>query len=549
MKAKVAATLGLVGLSSLSACLDLEEEVVSGVTSSYYETAAGLEDAVDAAYAGLQRIYAQEIDMTNGHLGTDLFTKGADGSHKQWNDYTPTLNPTTGYARQYWQDAYWTINTINAVIDRAANITEGISEEQKNRRIAEVRFLRGLLYFNLVRHYGPLHLSLTETTGVVTEATRTPVAEVYNQIIDDLTFAEANLSATPETWGRATRGAAQHVLAKVYLTRAEGNDLATAREYADKVINSGNYSLLPEYSDLFELGNEQNEEAIFAVQFTTDPLTAGGFGNRWNLYWLMEYDVKPGMKRVLQYGRPWKRLRSTEKLIYLFDREIDTRYEDSFQFVWYAQLDEPSRGLSVGDTAIFIPSVKTSELPDVYKDKNYIVITEPDDFWNPAPTEWGFEYDAKNFPALLKHQDPSRQSINDVRGGRDHVVARLAETYLLAAEALVRQGDPAAAVPYINAVRERAAKPGQEAAMLITAADVDIDFVLDEMGRELAGEGNRWFDLVRNDKLVEYVRAFNEPGVAAANIQDFHILRPIPQDQLDRTKNDDGSEFGQNPGY
>jgi hypothetical protein len=69
------------------------------------------------------------------------------------------------------------------------------------------------------------------------------------------------------------------------------------------------------------------------------------------------------------------------------------------------------------------------------------------------------------------------------------------------------------------------------------------------MGRELAGEGNRWFDLVRNDKLVEYVRAFNEPGVAAANIQDFHILRPIPQDQLDRTKNDDGSEFGQNPGY
>lgn len=543
MKSKL--TVGLAGLLSLSACVDLEEEIVTGVTSSYYETAAGLEDAVKASYAGLQAIYAQEMDMTMSEMGTDLWTKGADGSHKQWNDYTPTLNPTTSLARNYWNDSYRAINTINAVIDRAGNIKEGISEAQKNVRIAEVRFLRGLFYFNLVRHYGPVHITLKETTGVVTEATRSPEAEVYKQIIEDLKFAEANLPAVQSQYGRATQGAAQNALATVYLTRAEGNDLALAKEYADKVINSGRYQLLPEFSDVFRLGNERNKEVIFSVQFTTDPLTAGGFGNRWNLYYLMEYDIKPGMKRVLQYGRPWKRLRPTEKLIHLWDRDIDTRYEDSFQFVWYAVVDDPKFGLSKGDTAIFIPSVKTSQLPTKYTGKDYVIITEPDNFWNPRPTDFGFEYDPKNFPALTKHQDPTRQSINDVRGGRDFFVYRLADTYLMAAEALIRQGKPAEAVPYINAVRRRAAKPGKEAEMEITAADVNLDFLLDERGRELAGEGYRWFTLKRNGKLVEYVRKFNDPAEAAANIQDFHVLRPIPQDQIDRT---DG-EFPQNPGY
>jgi hypothetical protein len=542
-------TLGLVGLVGLSACMDLEEEVVSGVTSSYYETASGLEDAVEASYAGLHPLFAQEMDMTMTEMGTDLWTKGADGSHKQWNDYTPTLNPTTSLARNYWNDSYRAINTINAVIDRAANIKEGISEAQKNARIAEVRFLRGLIYFNLVRHYGDVHLSLKETTGVITEAKRSPKAEVYKQIVEDLKFAEANLPAKQNQHGRATKGAAQHILSLVYLTRAEGNDLAVAKEYADKVINSGQYALLPKFSDVFKLGNEKNKEVVFSVQFTTDALTAGGFGNRWNLYYLMEYDIKPGMKRVLEYGRPWKRLRPTEKLIRLWDRDVDTRYEDSFQFVWYAVKNDPKFGLKVGDTAIFIPSVKTSELPAKYKDKNYTIVTEPDNFWNPKPTKFGFEYDPKNFPALSKHQDPTRQSVNDVRGGRDFFVARLADTYLLAAEALIRQGKAAEAVPYINAVRVRAAKPGQAEAMKVTAAQVNLDFVLNERGRELAGEGHRWHDLNRNGKLVEWVKKFNDPAEAGANIQPFHVLRPIPQDQIDRTKNADGAEFTQNPGY
>jgi starch-binding outer membrane protein, SusD/RagB family len=100
----------------------------------------------------------------------------------------------------------------------------------------------------------------------------------------------------------------------------------------------------------------------------------------------------------------------------------------------------------------------------------------------------------------------------------------------------------------VNAVRTRAAKPGQQAAMQVTAADLNMDFILDERARELFGEGHRWFDLARTGTLIERVKRWNadaRPFITAGK----HELRPIPQTQIDRTKNEDGTEFAQNPGY
>jgi hypothetical protein len=128
---------------------------------------------------------------------------------------------------------------------------------------------------------------------------------------------------------------------------------------------------------------------------------------------------------------------------------------------------------------------------------------------------------------------------------------RLAEAYLIEAEALMMDGKKQEAADLVNVIRWRSARIGatpaeteaNHDAMTVTAADMTIDFILDERGRELVGEQMRWFDLTRTHKLVERVKLHNDE--ARNNIRLTHVLRPIPQDQIDRTIN----EFPQNPGY
>jgi hypothetical protein len=161
MNLKATVSAGLVmSLVGLSGCISLDEEIVSGVTSSYLETPAGLEDAVDATYSYLQKHYGQERNMTMLEYGTDIWAKGADGSHKQWNDYTAQLEPRTAYTNEQWNATYQAINSVNAVITRAPGISGGISEALKAQRIAEAKFLRAFYYFYLIRHYGDVHLTL-----------------------------------------------------------------------------------------------------------------------------------------------------------------------------------------------------------------------------------------------------------------------------------------------------------------------------------------------------------------------------------------------------
>jgi hypothetical protein len=120
---------------------------------------------------------------------------------------------------------------------------------------------------------------------------------------------------------------------------------------------------------------------------------------------------------------------------------------------------------------------------------------------------------------------------------------RLSNTYLMLGEALMRDGKPDQALPYINAVRTRAAKPGQQAAMMVTAGDLTLDFILDERARELTGETIRWYDLTRTHKLVDRVKAYNPGG--APNVKACHELRPIPTNEILLSTGD----MKQNPCY
>ena len=553
MKSKFTIALGLAAAIGVSACVDLDEEIVSGVTATYFETPEGLNDAVDASYSGLWDLYGQERQMTMLEYGVDIWAGGADGSRKYFNTYTTQLEPRESWLRDTWNPIYRSINTTNAVISRAASMEGGMSEADKALRVAEAKFLRAMYYFYLVRHFGDITISLEETQGVKTEAHRSPVAEVYSTVIvPDLQAAIPALPVESDP-GRATKGAAQHLLALVYLTRNDAGDAALAEQLGKEVI-AGPYSLMANYEDLWKLENESGPESVFALQTTNDPLTWAA-GQRWHLYWGMVYDLEPGMTRTIEYGRPFRRLRPSGYMLdELFDRDIDDRFDSSFNTVWFSNSNSRPAGMEIGDTAIFLPGVKTSELDQAtYCGKPYVIYTEPDDFWNyragpiPGCLNVVGEYNPSKFPTLNKYLDNTRIALNEEHSQKDFQVYRLADTYLLVAEALIRQNRAAEAVSYVNAVRERAAKPGQTAAMQITAADLDLDFILAERGRELFGEGHRWFDLVRFGKLVEMVSAHNAD--AAPNIQAHHVLRPIPQSQIDLTSNEDGSEYGQNPGY
>ena len=531
----------------------LDEDVRSQITDNHLNTATGFNEGVNASYSFIRSFYGfNEHGPTATVFGTDEFTNGFDGSQKSFNFYDFGLNPRHAVVTGLWSNLYIAINTCNAVITRAP-IVEGVEESLKTRRVAEVRFLRAQYYFLLVQMFGPVHLSLTEVQGVETSATRAPVPEVYKVIIDDLNFAIQNLPNVNSEYGRATKPAAEHLLAKVYLTKAgssakEADDYSKAATLARNVINNYNFQLLDDYIKVFEQGEgEKNAEVVWSVQNSKNMATAGQVGccdggNTMHSYFLMKYDDLPGMERDTENGRPWARFRPTRyTLEQIFDRELDDRYEKIFKRVFYTNrpgtytINGRQITLAMGDTALYLTDREWTQ--EEINRANYAV-------WTPS------RQNERVYPTLTKFLDPERTDVQEMRGSRDYLLYRLAETHLIAAEALMMDGRKEEAVEHINIIRRRAAKKGtteaetlaNKNAMEITADQLDIDFILDERSRELLGEMTRWFDLVRTGKLLERVKKHNPD---ASNIQPFHVLRPIPQEQIDRTDND----FPQNEGY
>ena len=548
MKTRILFSILIVAVVVSSCKKLLEEDVRTQITDNYINTAPGFQDGVKASYSFLKTFYGgDEFGSAITVFGTDEYTNGSDGGNKSLNQYTSDLNPRQATFVNIWNNLYLAINACNAVITRAPEVT-GVADDLKAVRVAEVKFLRAQYYFLLVQLYGPVHLSLTETQSVVTTATRTPVKDVYDAIVADLNAAVLALPVKATDYGRAIKPAAENLLAKVYLTRAsseakQAGDYAKAAELAKNVINNYGLRLTDDFSKVFEQGaGEKNSEVIWSVQNNKDLLTIGP-GNTLHLYYLMEYDVLPGMKRDVVNGRPFKRFKPTNyTLESLFNRQLDGRYEKSFRRVFFCNnpgtftINGKQVTLKVGDTAIYVPDREftAAELARV----NYSI-------YPPS------KQDERRYPSLTKFLDPQRPSLGDAAGSRDVLVYRLAETYLIAAEALMMIGNSAEAATLVNVVRSRAAKAGtsdtesaaNRLAMQITPAQLNIDFILDERSRELLGENMRWLDLVRTGKLLERVKKYNP--VAAAGIQPFHVLRPIPQEQIDRTS----SEFKQNPGY
>jgi hypothetical protein len=249
------------------------------------------------------------------------------------------------------------------------------------------------------------------------------------------------------------------------------------------------------------------------------------------------------MKLDIPNSIGFQRYSATRRYLELFNSDIDQRYEGTFKEVWYANGGAIGAYTNMiqGDTAVYwshkpLSAEFKARVATKYEAKDINDLYKPD----------GSFVDNRNFIEMHKHNSTTdRAAIFEFRSKRDAFVIRIAEMYLIVAEADMLGNNMGEAVEYMNKLRTVRAKPGHEAEMQVTAAQMNIDFILEERGRELGGELFRWFDLKRTGKLIEYVRAYNTD--AKSNIKDYHILRPIPQSQLDVITN--RGEFPQNPGW
>ncbi|RDB06714.1 RagB/SusD family nutrient uptake outer membrane protein [Runella aurantiaca] len=547
-------------LFTTQSCKDiLDEKVISGIGNDYINTPKGFEDAVKSAYSSLRYYYGTQQGLTLTEYGTDIYATGADGGYKGFHFYDTQLQPTVDYLGNTWDELYRGINTCNAVIDRAPAAT--VSEAIKKQRVGEAKFLRAHYYYILHQQFGGVDLRLSETLAPTKETKRASDAEMYAAIIKDLNDAIPALEAKAQSsdYGRATKPAAETLLAKVYLAKAyssakASDDFAKAAALCKTVTTSYGFKLLDDFASVFDENNQVNSEIVFAVQYTSDPLTnltnntgAVNGGNNLHLFFGMQYDVQPGMKRDVFYGRPFKRLRPTSYLLNtLFaDRVNDSRYKKTFRDTWLS--NNPGSNLNpsfddsktkitfaAGDTAIFIPGYEMSKAERATKKYQVLVPSR---------------YDEALFPTLTKFFDTKRPDLTYEAGSRDYFVFRLADVYLMQAEALLQSGNVGEATAAINMVRFRAGWPGKKEAMLIKEADMNFEKIIEERGRELAGEQTRWMDLKRWGLLVERVKLYNPQ--AATNVKSIHNVRPIPQTQIDRSAKtaENTSVFAQNPGY
>ena len=523
----------------------LDEYNPSGLTSeTVFTTPEGFETLVNAAYTYQRWWYGKEEAYNIAETGTDIWTSGAGEVYRDLTQYLNLQGSNAALASE-WREFYAAINLCNGGIARIDKA--GLSAALRPVREGELRFLRAFYYWHIVETWGGVHFTTEETNGIIATANKTPVETFYKQIFEDLKIAVSNLPATQPQYGRVTKGAAQAFLARMYLTRGMYKE---SLEMAEAVLKGNyGYKLEDNYANLWKMSNLKTKEAIYVVDYsanltindlansTFNPYGHSRGSNNAHLLFLMKYDDRPGMVRDLANGRPFNRYMPTRFLLDLYS-EDDARYEGSFTEVWYANSTSRPAGMNLGDTAVYCTR---KEIPDAVEATKKYQTIDRSKIYLPD----GTVRDNLRYPSLSKFMDPTRASLNEAQSARDVFVIRLAEVYLIAAEAQMQLGNLQLAADYINVLRTRAAKPGKTASMQIKPAQLNIDFILDERARELAGEQIRWFDLKRTGKLVERIKAHSPDN--AINVQAFHILRPIPQTQLDAVVNKD--EFKQNEGY
>ncbi len=487
----------------------------------------GFETALTGLYIQVQREWgwAGGNGLTYMHffIGTDICISGnATPFYTVFESYGDDIHSSNGQVAGHWNFFYQSIGNANLIIEAAEN--EDVKwdyPEDKNRVLAEAKFFRAYFYRGLIAFFGDVPLVTEVDKPFRLDYTRQPLSEVLDLMIEDLKSGAENLPELADKDGKLTRGAAQNMLAEAYLWKGENG---LAEQAAQAVISSGNYELMTErfgqragepgdvYSDLFLEFNHNraggNLETIWAIQQEYKVIGGGGQSdghNDWSRRgWGPNYAAVPGMVLADSLGgRGVGRLVPMQSWLDSYEAQDlrASKYNIRREF-WY---NDPT-------------------FPELIGQK--VEITE----------EW--LNTGKLYTSTTKFYFGKADDLNFLSNLKDRYKIRLAETYLLLAEAQMLQGKTTEAAASINVVRARSnATP-------VDPGDVDMDYILDERARELLGEKHRRFTLVRTGTLLERVRRLNVKS--QDGIRDYHVHWPIPQTAIDANS---GAVLEQNPGY
>ena len=518
MKSRLSAlALAAASVLALSACNDkafLTETPIDFVgPGNFYSNATDALAAVNGAYAGLENtsgtnyyggLFVMLVEFTT-EMQTPYLSAGNERSLVDNYTFTPSHN----YIYQSWLGAYNVINRANAVIDRVPAID--MNTTLRDRIVGEAKFLRALNYFNLVRLFGGVPLETRETVSLDSlQKPRATAADVYALIIQDLTDAikvlpKASTYSSADI-GRASRGAAKTLLAKVYIQRAAAGggsaaDYQAALSLLQDVDATEGYALLANFGDLFDMKHEVNAEVIFDIQCTRIPGAGCHVSNQ----------VAP---RSSNYGSSQNGSFTAEQPFYDEFVTTDKRRDRTWQLT--------------------------------FVNKSNAVIA-----WDPTQSA------SKPYGADTPYMRKFLDSLSTGDDEANYIILRYADNLLMESEAINEiSGPTAAAYAPINAVRTRAGLPALIAGLSKSAFK---DSVFHERRLELTMEGpNGYFDSQRNwDWAKTRVMASMNLGKANSfknskypkaytDIVDKFKLMPIPQRAIDLNPQLAGQ---QNPGW
>lgn len=559
--------IALAAVTVASSCSDsyLDEKVYSSYVPGNTDT-----KTIEAQLVGLHRTFASIWGWSSNQgfvacfqTGTDVASAGDEqGVERPFHQYAELNNENAGVSF-LWQEMYEIINNANLIVTALGDNPTGTQAQEA----AEARFFRAYAYNTLVTLWGDVPLITTSTSVPRTDYTRQPVADIDKQIEEDVNYAMANLPAVGKAAheSRANKDFARMLAAEAFLRMGlrDNTYYAKAEAAVDPVITEGNYKLISTrygkytgeggdfYHDMFRWGNQRrsqgNTEGIwtFEMEYNRDVIGGTIDNPQQRRVWVPAFHKYSGMQNCDSLGgRGNGRLRLSNFIKYgLFDKGDIRNSNYNIRRVLY--YNRPNYSEVVGIDADGFRVAKDKGVKNITIKTGDRVIPFKGDTLNvfyPYTTKWGGYDTSDDFGyAIVK----------------DWSVMRFAEAYLLRAEARMRQSKNQLAADDINVLRDRAFKDyrtqsGNVDAGKVTAAQINIDFILDERARELVGEENRRMTLCRTNTLAERIEKNGDKVPAApeskviTGFKDFNALLPIPLSTIQLNKD---AEITQNPGY